>query len=147
MLGHEHGKRDLEQLHIVGCHWPTSVADCLSGSKQCLVYDSEAKTFESIETWNVERDYVEMHWSEIKSIDHHFIRVVGDCEVVEYPAVVRSIAQLRKTSSAFVITNAVKVTVKEREVIDKEEVTGFNILGLLLENVLEEFREEVKLCI
>jgi len=147
VLGHEHGRRELEQLHIVGCHWPTSISDCLSGSKQCLVYDSETKTFESIETWNAGADYIEMHWSEITETPHSFVRVVGECEVIEYPNVARSIARLRKTSNAFVVANAVKIIVKEREVVEREEITGFNILELLLENVDEEFREEIKVCI
>jgi len=147
ILGHEHQARDLENLYILGCTYPTSISDCLGGSKRCLLYDSEAKTFESIETFNKEAEYIELHWSDTRLTDHKFVRVVGDCSVVEYPQIVRSIAQLRKTSDAFIIANAVKVQTPEREEIEKQEVTGFNILSLLLENVDEEFRGEVKLCI
>jgi len=148
LMGHEHQPKDLENLCILGCTYPTSISDCLGGfDKRCLVYDSVAKTFESIETWNCGKEYIEMHWSEITETPHNFVRVVGECEVVEYPNVARSIARLRKTSNAFIIANAVKVIVKEREVVEREEITGFNILELLLENVDEEFREEIKVCI
>jgi len=147
LLGHEHQPRDLENLYILGCTYPTSISDCLGGNKRCLVYDSETKTFESIETWNCEEEYIEVPWQDIELTDHKFVRIVGDCEVVEYPSVARSIARLRKTSNAFIIANAVKVVVKEREVAEREEITGFNILELLLGNVDEEFREEIKVCI
>jgi metallophosphoesterase superfamily enzyme len=147
LLGHEHKARDLENLYILGCTYPTSISDCLGSNKRCLVYDSETKTFESIETWNCEEEYIEMHWQDIELTNHKFVRVVGDCEVVQYPEIVRAVGQLRKKSSAFIIANAVKVIVKEREVVEREEITGFNILELLLENVDEEFREEIKLCL
>jgi len=147
LLGHEHAQRDLDGLYILGCTYPTSISDCLGGSKRVMVYDSETGTFESIETWNQEEDYIEIPWQDIRLTNHNFVRIVGECSVVEYPEIVRNVGKLRKESSAFIVANAVKAVVEEREQINKEEITGFNILELLLENVDEEFREEVKVCI
>jgi len=96
LLGHEHKARDLENLYILGCTYPTSISDCLGSNKRCLLYDSETKTFESIETWNCKEEYIEMHWQDIELTDHKFVRIVGDCEVVQYPEIVRAIGQLRK---------------------------------------------------
>jgi hypothetical protein len=88
-----------------------------------------------------------MQWQDIELTNHKFIRVVGECEVVQYPEIVRAVGQLRKKSNAFIVANAVKIIVKEREVVEREEITGFNILKLLLENVDEAFREEIRSCI
>jgi len=147
VMGHEHQARDLENLYILGCTYPTSISDCLGGSKRAMVYDSETKTFESIETWNQEEEYIEIPWQDIRLTNHNFVRIVGECSVVEYPEIVRNVGKLRKESSAFIVANAVKVIVEEREQTNKEEVTGFNILELLLENVPEEFREKIRGCI
>lgn len=147
VIGHEHAALDIDRLHIVGCHYPTSIADCLGGDKRVLLYDSDTKQITSVETWNKAEEYIEMDWRDIQATDHKFIRINGECEVVEYPEIVRSIAKLRKESSAFIIASNVKVVVKERENVEQQEVTGFNILELLLENVDEEFREEVRTCI
>lgn len=146
VLGHEHAQRDMPGVKIIGCHYPTSIYDCMSGDKRCLIYDDVINAWESHTTWSSE-EYITMDWQDIRDTGHKFIRVTGECELVELPGIIRQVADLRKRSSAFIVANAVKPKVVERDTMTKEEVTAFNIIELLLEQVGEEFREEVKSCI
>lgn len=146
VAAHEHARRDYKGVvHIIGNQFPSSISDCLHGNSFACIIEDEEISF--IPTWTPEGDYLECDYTEIHNTPHKFIRINGTCSIVEYPAIVREIAQLRKTSDAFIISNNVKVKISETETITAEEVTNFNILELLLERIGEEFREDIKSCI
>ncbi len=57
-----------------------------------------------------EDGYVELDWRSLDpSVNKKFIRVVGDALNAEAAAVIDAIHRFRQKSSAFVITNAVKI--------------------------------------
>lgn len=143
LAAHEHHQRQYHNVVVIGNQFPSSVADCLSWPKRAAVIDGGKISF--VETWDG-RDYIDLDWRDIKQTEHKFIRVSGECQAAEYPAVISKIKELRRASDAFVISSAVKPQVKEKELLTKEEVTNFNILQLLLETVDEAYKEEIRSC-
>lgn len=152
-LGHEHrslvvpcGETTISgNVFILGCHSPTSIADCLSGPKYARILENDNVDRQMV--WSATKDYIELPHTDIKVTDHKFVRVNGECTILEYPAIVRQIAELRKKSEAFIVANNVKVKTSEEKSMTATEVTGFNVLELVLENLDDEFKEEVKGCL
>ncbi len=141
IAGHEHAKRDVMNVTILGNQMPSSIADCLGGDKYMHVLEGEELT--EIQTWYVEENYNDEGTFKDSG---DFINITGECELSEYPAIVKSVADLRKVSDAFIVKNSVKV--KEFEADSSvEEITRFNITEMLLEEIHPDFREEVKQCI
>jgi DNA repair exonuclease SbcCD nuclease subunit len=145
ILGHEHAAKDLQGVSVVGCLFPTSIADCLSGDKRALILEDDKLS--DVPTWTTE-DFIEVDYEHLDKIrEQRFVRINGECEMVDFPKIVRDIAKLRNDSKAFIISNNVKVRKPEGETKMLEEVTQFNIVKLLLESIPEEFRKEVEACI
>jgi hypothetical protein len=144
LAAHEHANRKQGIVTVLGNNFPSSIADCLGGSKYCHIL--EDGVLKPIETWNAS-DFCEMHHSEMFPTDVRFIRITGECAVAEYAEVVRKIAAYRKTSNAFIVASSVKPVTKEQTEFEQNEVDQFNIMELLLGQVDEDFREEVKSCI
>ena len=141
---HEHHPRKFGPVQIIGNPFPSSIADCLgAGDKRCAIIEDGEISF--VPTWS-RSDYQEMDWQDLHDTTAMFIRVTGECQVSETPAVVRAISDYRKKSSAFIVGSAVKTLTVTRE-LGEVEVDQFNILDLVLQQVPEEFRSEVKSCI
>lgn len=144
-LGHEHTARVVGNVNVLGCLFPTSIADCLGGNKNAYIMTENS--FYSVPTWSTE-DFIEVDYENLDKIgNENFVRINGECEMVEFPKIVRDIAKLRNNSKAFIIANNVKVRKPGGETKMLEEVTQFNIVKLLLESIPEEFRKEVEACI
>jgi len=99
------------------------------------------------ETWN-SIDFLNIDYSDLDSIlcKTNFVRINGECELVEFPEITRKIANMRKNSDAFIVSNNVKVR-KHDSVDVKEEVSAFNVIELFMEQVLPEFQGDVKSCL
>lgn len=140
IAAHEHAQRDyMYNVTVIGNQFPSSIADCQSGPKRCLIV--EGKSFTSVPTWDA-TDYT----TGIRASYHKFIEVTGEVEIAEYTGIVKKVSELRRNSDAFIIKNSVKV--KEREVVKvDQEVTHFNIIEMLMDAIPEKIRGEVKLCI
>jgi len=145
VIGHEHAARDIESVTILGCLTPTSISDCIGGSKRCAVIDNGEISF--IETWN-KSDFIDVNYTELDSIgDQHFIRISGECAIEEFQKISRDISKLRAESKAFIISNNVKVKSVTKDVLSLEEVTKINVIDMLLELIPDQFKDEVKSCI
>lgn len=158
IVGHEHQQRFVRGKRVIvpGNQIPTSVADCLhnpANKKQYILLDEQ----DGILGWVLE-DWMDMNtvfkvvdW---RSIDldelepYSFIRVEGNATSEEAADMVSTVAKLRQKSSAFVITNAVKVDgVAQMESLAEmsmENVSKFDIMEALLEELDEREREVVK---
>jgi calcineurin-like phosphoesterase family protein len=142
IMGHEHTARDLYdgKVKVLGCGWPTSIADCLGGSKRALLGGR------SITTWGA-TDYREVHHEDpFIDIDSNFISIVGECTKAEYPSVVKRVAAFRAKSDAFIIKNNVKVLESEKSEIN-QEVTSFNVVDVFINEIPSEYKERVQLCL
>lgn len=143
VMGHEHTARDLYggRVKVLGCAFPTSIADCLGGDKQALLGG------ESIQTWSSE-GYLELDYTEDPNTHVHrnFISITGTCPQAEYANVVKRIAAFRSQSDAFVIKNNVRVPEREKTEVT-QEVSSFNIVDVFLSEIPEEFKGRVQACI
>lgn len=142
ICGHEHTKREYHNAYILGNQFPSSIADCLGGDKYAHILEDGAIT--EIKTWKVDDGYCEI--DEPPKHDLPFMNVVGECDLTEYASIVKEVANLRKKSDAFIIKNSVKVREFEADVT-AEEVTQFNVIDMLLEEIDPGYREEVKECL
>lgn len=111
VFAHEHHAR-IElggKVFVCGNQWPTSVSDCLGPPKKFMTRLGEKP--ERIETWERDAFYKELHWKGLSEIPvAHFIRLIGTADSSEMAQVADAIALVRKSSDAFVVSNAVKVT-------------------------------------
>jgi len=139
---HEHAKRDYQGVTILGNQFPSSISDCLGGDKFCHILEGDELT--EILTWDCKSNFYQ--GPDVPTDHYDFIEITGECELSEYPTVVKSVGELRKDSSAFIVKNSVKVREFTAEV-SKDEVTKFNIVEMLLEEIPEEYREEIKACL
>ena len=96
---------------VFGNQWPTSIADCLNNDVKYAHVMSGGLT--KVETWNRHNNegFIEVSWRDLGTpiVKSGFVRVTGSATSEEASAVINAIAEFRRTLSAFVITNSVKV--------------------------------------
>lgn len=137
IIGHEHNKRDLPGIDIVGSLYPTSISDC-KVDKGYHLWDGPGTELQFVPTWTT-ADYIEMDWRCLDpATPEHFIRVTGAAKPEEAAMVIDLLTKFRKASSAFFITNSVKVGDIELGSIEadaEQELDSFDpmkeFLGLL----------------
>jgi calcineurin-like phosphoesterase family protein len=143
--GHEHTKRDIHNVSILGNQFPSSIADCIGGDKYAHVLVDHNDLVE-IKTWDAKKGF--LRTDTLSSIeDSQFIEIRKEVDTVsEYSDIVKEVAQFRRISDAFIVKNSVKV----REILavkSDEEVTHFNVIDMLIEELPGEFKKEVKSCL
>lgn len=147
IFGHEHQKRHLPGVRIVGNQIPSSIADCKGDDvKQYLRIDDEG--IKLVDFLKVSDVYEEVDWRSDTLPEKQFIRVCGEAKYEEAAAVIEKISAWRKQSSAFVITNAVKIgTLDITAPVEDVQDTSFDVWKLILEQIpddLKEFAQTVK---
>lgn len=148
VFGHEHqGRTELGgKVVIVGNQFPSSVSDCL-GNVCKYKLDIEADGSYSLRpSWQAEGDYAELDWRELTDTGARFIRAVGQASAAEANQAVNAISRFRATSSALVITNAVKIAgVNDAEAfaLTHEQVTSFNVREALREFLTDEENQKI----
>lgn len=147
IIAHEHNKRVLRKgmVYITGNQFPTSVSDCLddNGIKCAHLLDTMENTISPIETWSNEGGYVEVDWTQLNEVQGElFVRVSGTTTQATSEEALAAIVQFRKTSKAFVVTNAIKVEgldgLEGFEELSLEDITGFDVTAALLEKLEPE---------
>lgn len=144
IFGHEHQPRVAPGIVIPGNQVPTSVADCLGcqGKYYLRLHD---KNIEHRDWINLEahRVFTRLDWRNL-DVDpqYQFVRVEGTATAEEAAEVVDAVARFRAKSQAYVVTNAVKVegvaAFDELAEMSLEQITAFNVLDALLEELSEE---------
>ena len=148
VLGHEHHGRHLGNVRIIGNQIPSSIADCLDPNKikQYAVLEGRELTLHDF--MPVEDVFAEVDWQTDTLPDRQFIRVTGEATYEQASEVVQRIAEWRKSSDAFVITNAVKVgSLDTQTALPDVQSASFDVWKMLLEKLpedLREFAEEVR---
>lgn len=108
IFGHEHHKRIVGKVVIPGNQIATSVSDWLSPQDKGYVTVTDGKLSYHLSKARAE-EFVELDWQALEVSDHKFIRVIGDATGEQASDVVNAINKFRKSSDAFVITNAVSI--------------------------------------
>lgn len=118
IIAHEHQRKVAMngKVQILGNQWPTSVADCLGNDEKYAYVLNKVGLGRKDPTWkhDAEAAYNEVPWDLLASYSMSgasasFIRVIGNATAAQAADVINEIAAFRARSSAFVITNAVKV--------------------------------------
>lgn len=134
-FAHEHHARvELGgKVYIGGNNFPSSISDCLGGDNKYM-HRIMPTGFEKIETWNT-RGYAELDWQNIAPTTAKFIRITGKATPEQAAEVASRIAELRRSSDAFVIGNAVQIGSIDQEQAAQslESVRAFDVIGALRE--------------
>lgn len=138
LCGHEHQFRSLVEGNclILGNSAPSSVADCVGNStKLFAVADGlDVVLHHHLQIPNI---FAEVRWTDLDSLNLDgklFIRVVGDAVNAQAADVMDAIHKFRQRSSAFVITNAVKIEgIAEIESLPEtfEAATKFDVMDFV----------------
>jgi hypothetical protein len=151
IIGHEHKGYTLRggRVIVVGNQFPTSISDCIDDTEKCmlnLLYGG----VEMITTWESAGQYEEIDWKDLEhsSTEAKFIRVVGAASIGESSDVVRAMSKFRQASTAFIVSNAVKVEShtlsSDIEISSMEEIQSFNVFDTLMSELSEDERDVIK---
>lgn len=139
-FGHEHHARKLGKAFVGGVQWPTSVSDCLD-RKDKFAYRLTGAELTPIKTWD-STDFIDMPWNALTDTSAKFIRISGTAKPEEATAATEAVANLRRTSQAFVITNAVQVgtdeDLQQASLQSLEAVQAFDVMAALKEVLTKE---------
>ena len=140
-FAHEHYYREelRGRVFIAGNQFPSSVSDCLHKDDKFMTRLGDRP--ERIMTWD-KAGYAEIDWRNPAESDAMFIRFVGHCKAEEAADMANVIAAYRKSSEAFVITNAVRVgddtEGAELELKSLEEISKFSVMAALKDYLSED---------
>ena len=135
VFAHEHNRRRLKNAVVIGNQIPTSVADCLdpNPSKQYAVLDdSGLNTYDFITLSEV---FAKVRWTSDEFPETLFLRIEGEAEYEQAAEVVQLLAEIRRSSDAFVITNAVQVGKLSMPETAANPAEHLNVLNLVLDNL------------
>lgn len=133
IIAHEHQTRKIGKVWIPGNQIVSSVSDCLNTqAKQCFKILRGVAQLEIL--YPIHEVFEEISWSELRHSDKAFIRITGAALTNEAPDVVTAISNYRKSSNAFVVSNAVKILTEDgSDVFAKslESVKAFDVMAAL----------------
>jgi len=147
ICGHEHHRRrPFHNVIVIGNQFPTSVLDCKGGQEKSWLQIS-GKGVARIPSWNQKDNYFEVDYTQLDTVPPtaQFVRVHGDVPKGEFTKVIQLINRYRAGSSAFVVSNAVSVTVAE-QLITAEQVSRVNVIQMLIDALADPFRQKVIDC-
>lgn len=140
-VAHEHNTRKFGKAFIGGVQWPTAVADVLDGKDKFAYRLHPSGQIEPLKTWSA-TDYAEIQWDAQTPTEASFVRLVGRCEPERATDAANAVAQYRRTSKAFIVSNA--VVVSENQALGDlaaeslSELQSFDVMGALREFLSKE---------
>lgn len=147
VVAHEHQMKSYQggKCLIVGNQIPSSVSDCLNNKNNEKFYAKiEDGKVELVKWLELDQVYAEINWQDIDTATlecKKFIRVTGDCTAEQAADMVGRVSKLRQASTAFVVSNNVKIEgVAQMEglaELTSENLARFDVLGALLEELTE----------
>lgn len=116
---------------VGGNQWPSSVSDCMDGNDKFMTrFDGTMRRMAL--TWDSSKGYAEVDWRNPVKVEAQFVRMVGHCPPESAAEMANVIAKYRKDSTAFVVTNAVRVSdneeAEELTLASLEAVNAFDVM-------------------
>lgn len=153
VFAHEHHHKWSHKGKVIVCgnQWPSSIYDCLTmdsaqsdGVKYAhiIVLDDEQQvpSMQMFETWRAAGDFIDVDWQCLDEVTtERFIRVSGNAKQEQAQDVITMIAKYRSKSSAFVITNSVRVEGVQM-IDDLADLTQDRLQSI---DVLQELKKEL----
>lgn len=149
VFGHEHHGRQATGATVIGNQIPTSVADCLDPNpcKQYAVLHRDSGSLKLYDFLTLSDVYEEVDWQTESLPDKLFIRITGEARYEQAVEVVNTLASWRKTHSAFVLTNAVKIGTHDKQLTAQDvQSETFDIWQEILSQIpdsLQDFAKQV----
>lgn len=151
VFGHEHQSRTVlkDRVVCVGNQIPTSIADCLTTVEKYYAKYTSTVGVTLVPYMVLNQGiFVDIPWTEVKdtSPEFNFIRVSGKFEKHQSIEVAEVIYNLRKKSSAFVISNATEVNEKDvlKEVQQETKLNNFDIRAYILNDTKAPFAAKLE---
>lgn len=143
VFAHEHNHRTAlsGKVFVCGNQFPMSVSDCLSPQDKFMHRLTDSGV-ERIKVWDRAENFIDMPWNALTETSAKFIRISGTAKPEEASAATEAVANLRRVSQAFVITNAVQVGTDEElqkaSLQSLEAVQAFDVMAALKEVLTTE---------
>lgn len=140
IFAHEHNKREVGNVHIIGNQIITSVADCLdTDAKQYLKLDNQGLHYQVYE--QVADRFAEVDWTSADVPDKDFIRIIGQADYEAASDVIARVRKIRQESNAFVVSNAVEIkAITGGAVADMQDIRNYDIAKLVDERLPEPLK-------
>ena len=84
--------------------------------------------------------FVERDWREALGTNVEFVRLTGTADYTKAAEVIQRLAEVRKTSNSFVITNAVRVGQAEADLPDADGLKSFDLRRMVEDSLPEGLR-------
>lgn len=140
IFGHEHNARVTDSATVVGAQLVTSISDCLD-SNSCKQYAViEDGNLTTVDWQPLSEIYEECDWQSDALPDKRFIRISGKADYTQSADVIRRISEFRRMSSAFVISNAVRLNEAATTVANVQDVKQFDIQKLFTDGLPENLK-------
>jgi DNA repair exonuclease SbcCD nuclease subunit len=140
--GHEHNKREVGNVTMLGAVFPCSISEAASPKFYHIFRTENAELFTLPAPFSP--TYSEQDWQDLsKTAD--FVRVTGTASQTQAAEVIQTVASFRSGSDAFAVTNSVQVdgvSFDATEVID--DVETFNPLEELRKALPAEFHKRLE---
>lgn len=145
VFAHEHHARTAldGKVFVAGNQFPSSIADCLGGDKAYTRLTDVGPV--RVPFWAAAESYVEMPWDAQVLTTAEFVRLSGRCEPERAAEMSNMVAQYRRGSGAYIVSNAVEIGTREEFEAQAAEslvaAQSFDVMGALKEFLtVEEFK-------
>ena len=149
VFAHEHKKRQIGNVHIVGNQIISSIADCLGDdTKQYVVLDDTGLQYVTYQ--QIADCFAEIDWTASEIPEKHFLRISGEADQSEAAATISTLKNIRQKSEAFVVTNSIRIkSLSNEKLAEVDDVKKYDVKELvarrLSESLKHRFEEVVAL--
>ena len=143
ILGHEHVKRHVGNVHVLGSPWPCNIQEA-EHDHYVHRFDMD-RVLTAHEVWD-KHDFEAMDWRDLRETGASFIRVVGEATAEEAAEVIQRVAAFKKVSDALMITNSVQVGELDLgELLESaESLDTFDPIAALMSALPEKYRKRLE---
>jgi metallophosphoesterase superfamily enzyme len=136
VIAHEHVTKQDGKVIIPGNQIPTSVSDWQGCDAKYLTQVTAEGVVTLLKIADRADHYSEQPWDSPEITDHKFVKLVGDATAEQAAQVVSAVAKFRAASSAFVVSNGVRIATESGAAgfgESLESVRAFDVLAALAE--------------
>lgn len=143
ILGHEHVKRWVGNVRILGSQLPMTIQEAESDKYYHILCDDGALTEHLI--WSTEDGYAEQDWVAMQDCRAKFIRIVGEASAEQAAKVLQEVNKFRNQSDAYLVANSVKVGDLVLEELEEAaaDVETFDALAVFKQLLPEKVQERL----
>lgn len=140
VFAHEHKKRQIGNVHIIGNQIISSIADCLGDdTKQYVVLDDTGLQYVTYQ--QIADCFAEIDWTASEIPEKHFLRISGDADHTESAATISKIRNIRQKSDAFVVTNAIRLkSLSNDGITEIDDVKKYDVKQLVFSRIPEPLK-------